>query len=88
MAQRVIEGPSKDLLKLAEVLEYLRLDKRTFHRLIARGKFPRPLLVSARTPVWAAEDVIWYRLRIGMADRLRRKRTPEGAPATPKTKKS
>lgn len=85
--QRSIEGPDKDFLTLREVTDYLRVNKRTLQRLIASGEFPRPIRTSPRTPVWAADDLIYYRLRVSLAARLRRKRGAEPPADPPKAKK-
>lgn len=70
--------PDETLFTLAEVAKQLRMEQKTLARLIAAGEFPRPIQPSAGIRVWTTNDVLYYRLRIELAARLRpaRKKGP------------
>jgi predicted DNA-binding transcriptional regulator AlpA len=52
-----------ELMGLAEVCEYLGLERTQVRRLEARGAFPAPVAVLRATPVWRAADIRAFKRR-------------------------
>jgi predicted DNA-binding transcriptional regulator AlpA len=50
------ENPKK-LLRPDEVADLLRVHQRHLRKLVRQGKFPRPIQVSERKPVWNEADI-------------------------------
>jgi prophage regulatory protein len=48
---------TRKLLKPDEVAHLLRVHQRHLRRLVREGKFPAPIQVSERKPVWSEADV-------------------------------
>ncbi len=46
-----------ELMGLAEVCDYLGLERMQVRRLEDRGEFPAPVAVLRATPVWKAADI-------------------------------
>jgi len=45
------------LLRLPDVLHYLRISKSTWYDGINAGRYPKPLKLSKRTSTWRSEDI-------------------------------
>ena len=73
---------AESLFTLAEVAKQLRMEQKTLSRLIGAGEFPRPIQPSPGIRVWTVNDVLYYRLRIELASRLRPARKKAGKPTT------
>ena len=61
MGQWSLFGPDVPILTKEEVVAWLRVSESALNRLIAQGRFPRPLKHSAKSaPIWAAQDLAAY----------------------------
>lgn len=49
--------PVEGLLNPRDVQAKCRIAKTTLRRLIAQGRFPRPLMLSRRSPRWRSTDI-------------------------------
>ena len=52
-----------ELMGLAEVCDYLGLERMQVRRLEDRGEFPAPVAVLRATPVWKAADIRQFKGR-------------------------
>ena len=52
-----------ELMGLAEVCDFLGLERTQVQRLEARGSFPAPVAVLRATPVWRAADIRAFKRR-------------------------
>jgi predicted DNA-binding transcriptional regulator AlpA len=52
-----------ELMGLAEVCDFLGLERTQVQRLEARGSFPAPVAVLRATPVWRAADIRQFKAR-------------------------
>lgn len=57
-------------LRCHQVVARTSLTRQTIYRLVAEGKFPRPVHLAERSPRWLAEEVDKY-LRDRLAERDR-----------------
>ncbi len=61
--------PEPDLLLWPDVHFMVRLSRPTIHRMIAAGKFPRPIRLGAGRSAWLRREVTaWLEARISERD--------------------
>ena len=59
------------MLRVVPVCERTGLQKRMVYRLIAEGKFPRPVQISARSVAWPENEIDeWVKARIAERDKV------------------
>lgn len=59
-----IDVPTKRLLKISEVCDFVGLSRATIYRRVDSGDFPRPVQLSARRIAWLTREVTeWFRER-------------------------
>ncbi|MDQ6953408.1 MAG: AlpA family phage regulatory protein [Mariprofundaceae bacterium] len=49
--------PSMGFLRLPQVLSFIPVSKTAFYDGILKGRFPKPVKLSARTSAWRVEDI-------------------------------
>lgn len=56
----IVRIPAKPLLTHKEVELYLEIGEHALDDLISAGQFPRPILLSPKTPRWRSEWIRWF----------------------------
>lgn len=49
--------PNEGLLRVAQVLRFIPVSRSHWWKLVAEGRYPRPIKLSERVTVWRASDI-------------------------------
>lgn len=71
LAQRLVDGPSENLLTEIETARYLKISPATLQRLIDKGRFPKAVEITDQTRLWMWSDVLWYCVGAGLRHRIK-----------------